>query len=99
MGKWESGQSLKQCLIVALWTMIAPIPSGASDICPFSKLYLALKMSSMCGVCQFHRNLKAIFRNVSNLIRYFYLKLKGSYFSFFFFFFLERKNQFGVISL
>lgn len=74
VGKRNSGEAVKQCLIIASWTMVAPGPGGASDICPFSKLNIALKMSSMCGVCQFLGGLKAIFRNASNLARYFYLK-------------------------
>lgn len=83
---------MKQCLIIASWTMVAPALGVASDVCPFNKLYLAVKMSSMCGVCQFHRGIKAIFRNASNPVRYLYLTLKDIYSGSFSFLLLERKS-------
>lgn len=87
-----AGEAMKQCLIIASWTMVAPGPGVASDVCPFNKLYLAVKMSSMCGVCQFHRGIKAIFRNASNPVRYFCLTFKGIYSGSFFFPSRERKS-------
>lgn len=53
-------------------------------------------MSSMRGVCHFTEAFKTIFRNASNLVRYFYLKLKVSILDFIPS--LNRENRFRVVS-